>query len=73
MAPNVHDASPRVLVEGLSLNLPILVNRHIIGGWKYVNDQTGAFFDSEENVVPIFKELLRKQQQSELRPREWFR
>ncbi len=73
MAPNVHDASPRVLVEALSLNVPILVNRHILGGWKYVNGQTGAFFDNEENVVQMFSEIRAKQDRAELRPRQWFR
>ncbi|CAL8470763.1 g10305 [Coccomyxa elongata] len=73
IAPNVHDASPRVLVEALSLNVPILVNRHILGGWKYVNGQTGAFFDSEENVVQMFSEIRAKQDHAELRPRQWFR
>lgn len=72
-APNIHDASPRVLVEGLSLNVPILVNRHILGGWKYVNNQTGSFFDSEDNVVEAFRDIQARQQQSQLRPREWFR
>jgi len=24
--------------------VPILMNWHIKGGWKYVNDQTGEFF-----------------------------
>lgn len=58
-------------MEALCLNVPILVNRHILGGWKYVNEQTGAFFESVDDVVPAFQQLLARQ--SQLRPREWFR
>ncbi|EJK56356.1 hypothetical protein THAOC_23775 [Thalassiosira oceanica] len=45
LLPQVYDASPRVAVEAMSLNLPILMNSEIIGGWKwYINEQTGEFF-----------------------------
>jgi hypothetical protein len=43
--PNVLDASPRVLTEALCLNMPVLVNQDIVGGWKYINDITGSFFN----------------------------
>jgi hypothetical protein len=66
--PNVLDASPRVMTEAMSLNLPVLVNRRILGGWKYVNDDTGRFFDDEANVVPLALEVLT----GTLQPREWF-
>lgn len=56
--PNIADASPRVLTECLSLDLPCLVNYNILGGWKYVNKQTGVFFNDENNVVEKVKELL---------------
>jgi glycosyltransferase involved in cell wall biosynthesis len=49
--PNQLDASPRILAEALCLDVPILVNRAILGGWKYVNAYTGAFFDGEDDVV----------------------
>ena len=45
--PNVHDASPRVLCEGLCHNMRCLVNEKLVGGWKYVNDKTGSFFNTE--------------------------
>ena len=73
IAPNVHDASPRVLAEAMSLDVPILVNKYIVGGWKYVNEDTGAFFESADNVVPAFKEIMSRMQQGKLRPREWFK
>lgn len=44
LLPQVYDASPRVAVEAMSLNLPLLMNSEIIGGWKYINEQTGEFF-----------------------------
>lgn len=72
-APNVHDASPRVLAEALSLDVPILVNRHIVGGWKYVNSETGAFFDSADNVVPAFTDIMGCLQAGQLHPRDWFK
>lgn len=43
--PQVYDASPRVAVEAMSLNVPLLMNNKIVGGWKYINEQTGEFFN----------------------------
>jgi len=42
--PNIQDCSPLLLTESLVRGCPILVNEDILGGWKYVNDETGAFF-----------------------------
>jgi hypothetical protein len=28
----------------MTLNLPVLMNRNIVGGWKCSNDKTGEFF-----------------------------
>ena len=50
-APNEGDASPKVLAEALCLDVPVLVNRRILGGWKYVNAFTGAFFEDEHDVA----------------------
>jgi hypothetical protein len=45
--PNILDASPRVIPEALSKNIPVFVNSHILGGWKYVHPlYTGRFFSS---------------------------
>jgi hypothetical protein len=43
--PQIHDASPRVTTQALMHDVPLLMNRNIIGGWKYVNDKTGEFFN----------------------------
>lgn len=55
--PNQTDASPRVLTEALCCDMPALVNYNIVGGWKYINDETGKFFVDEhdfENALPTF-------------------
>jgi hypothetical protein len=44
--PNKTDCSPMLLSESLVRNIPILVNKNILGGWKYVNSETGCFFDN---------------------------
>ena len=31
--------------QALALDVPLLMNRNIIGGWKYVNEKTGEFFN----------------------------
>lgn len=37
--PQIHDASPRVAAQAMMHDLPLLMNAHISGGWKYVDDQ----------------------------------
>jgi hypothetical protein len=56
--PNVMDASPRVITEALALDVPVLVNRAILGGWKYVEEDTGRFFGDEHDVVAATEECL---------------
>ena len=56
--PNEADASPRVLTECLSIDLPCLVNKNIIGGWKYVNNNTGEFFTNETDVKESVTKLM---------------
>jgi hypothetical protein len=67
--PNREDASPRVLAEALCLDTPAVVQRHILGGWKYVNSWTGVFFDDEYDVVRAVQECLSRPRS----PRAWFR
>lgn len=67
--PNVWDASPRLLAEALCLNVPLVVNSNILGGWKYVNRFTGAFFNNEHDVISAANDCL----QQTLSPRDWFR
>jgi glycosyltransferase involved in cell wall biosynthesis len=65
--PNWCDASPRVITEALAADVPVLVNRQILGGWKYVAPQTGAFFDDESDVVEAFFAVL----DGPMQPRDW--
>lgn len=69
LAPNSRDPSPRVIAEALCLDVPILVNREILGGWKYVNRFTGAFFEGEYDVTAAAIVATRNR----LSPSEWFR
>ena len=68
--PNYADASPRVLSEALATNIPTLINRNILGGWKYVNDKTGVFFTDENDIDASINEMNRKLLNNEFSPRE---
>jgi hypothetical protein len=67
-APNQLDASPRILSEALCLDVPILVNRGILGGWKYVNRFTGTFFEGRSDVIRAVSRCLNQP----VAPRHWF-
>jgi len=68
--PNYADASPRVLSEALATNLPVLCNRNILGGWKYVNEKTGVFFTDENDIDSAIDEMNRKLLNNEFSARE---
>uniref|UniRef100_A0A061S389 Glycosyl transferase family 1 domain-containing protein n=1 Tax=Tetraselmis sp. GSL018 TaxID=582737 RepID=A0A061S389_9CHLO len=70
--PNQSDASPRVVAEALCRGTPVIMNRHIAGGWKYINDQTGVFFDGPDDFLPAIERLEKLRAAGKLRPREWF-
>ena len=39
---------------------PVLMNKDILGGWKYINSQTGVFYcenDIEEKIKIILKKF----------------
>jgi hypothetical protein len=56
--PNVADASPRVITEAMCYNMPVLVNRNILGGWHYVEPGvSGEFFTNKRDVVPALRRL----------------
>ena len=58
--PNISDASPRVLTEALCHNVPCLVNKNIVGGWKYVTPETGEFFTDEHDFEENLDKLMGK-------------
>lgn len=70
--PNIADASPRVLTEAMTFNLPCLINKNILGGWKYVNDKTGEFFDDENNLSSALDKLLPNIKNNIYKPRQFF-
>jgi len=60
--PQVCDASPRVSTQALSMNIPLLMNQNIMGGWKYMDEGVksglpiGEYFHDMSN----FKDSLRR-------------
>mmetsp|Transcript_32686 Transcript_32686/g.84717 ORF Transcript_32686/g.84717 Transcript_32686/m.84717 type:complete len:472 (-) Transcript_32686:1126-2541(-) len=70
--PNLSDASPRVAAEALCRGTPLIMNRHIAGGWKYINDATGVFFDGVDDFLPAIQRLRALKAAGKLKPREWF-
>jgi glycosyltransferase involved in cell wall biosynthesis len=62
------DASPRVVAEALALNRPIVLHHDILGGWKYINGATGAFFSRGDEVVETIKRVVA----GPASPREWY-
>lgn len=68
MIPNYSDASPRVVTEALALDLPVLMNKNIYGGWKYINNQTGEFFSDENDFESALIKILSYKYNS----RDWF-
>lgn len=68
LAPNRLDASPVLITEALSLDVPVVVNRDILGGWKYVQAETGRFFSDELDVVAAVRAALTES----FAPHQWF-
>jgi len=56
--PAVHDASPRAATHALALDTPVLMNWHIMGGWKYVNERTGEFFHDMTDFRSSLQKLM---------------
>ena len=67
--PNITDASPRVISDAITLDVPVLVNRDILGGWHNVIPSiTGEFFTNEQDIVLAIKAL----QRGGYTPRQWY-
>lgn len=67
--PQIHDASPRVTTQALSLNVPLFMNRNIQGGWKYVTVKTGESFNDLTDFRPALQKLMRRL--GEYEPQKW--
>jgi hypothetical protein len=72
--PNFSDASPRCLSEALCFNLPVLMNTNILGGWQFLDKETGEFFDADkpDSFDPVLETFLKKLNNNEYHPRDWF-
>jgi len=66
--PNIRDASPKIITEAMSVNVPCLINDSILGGWKYVNNSTGEFFHGVDDVGEMADQIL----SGEYSPKQWF-
>jgi hypothetical protein len=55
--PNIYDASPRVVTEAISNNVPVLMNRSIVCGSKYITPQTGVLFTDEYDIRGSLKKM----------------
>lgn len=69
--PNANDASPRVISECLTKNVSVLINKNILGGWKYITPETGETFTNEYDFEDSLNKLLDKLEY--LSPREWWK
>lgn len=69
--PQVHDASPRAASQALALNTPVLMNWHLLGGWKYLNDQTGEFFHDMTDFRASLDRIMRKAKNGGYEPRKY--
>jgi len=58
--PQVHDASPRAAAQALALGTPVLMNWNLIGGWKYVNKNTGEFFHDMSDFRTALRRIMSK-------------
>lgn len=69
--PNISDASPRVITETMCYNIPVLVNRDILGGWHNVIPSiTGEFFTNENDIALSITNMLKNY--SQYQPRKWY-
>ena len=68
--PNIFDASPRVVSEALIKDVPVLMNKTIICGTKYINYQTGELFTDENDLRYHLRQLLNKY--NSISPKSWW-
>lgn len=71
LLPQVHDASPRAATQALAHNVPVFMNDNIIGGWKYLNSETGEFFHDMSNFRENLKVLLGNIEQGKYAPQKY--
>ena len=68
--PNIYDASPRVVAECITKDIPVLMNQEILCGFKYIHPETGEFFSTETDFKPALERLLGRI--DTISPKEWW-
>jgi hypothetical protein len=68
--PNIYDASPRVVSECLIKNIPVLMNKNILCGTKYINNETGVLFENENDIENALNSMLNKI--NKINPTKWW-
>lgn len=68
--PNITDASPRVVAEAMIKDIPVIMNKQIICGSKYINKETGVFFTDETDIRDALNEILSNK--DKIHPRDWW-
>jgi hypothetical protein len=68
--PNVYDASPRVISEAIIKGLPVLMNRGIVCGSKYITEETGELFTDENDIRLAIDKLVQKK--DKINPQKWW-
>jgi hypothetical protein len=68
--PNIYDASPRVVAECITKDVPVLMNKNILCGSKYINYDTGELFSNETDLRPALTNLVNKQYK--ISPKKWW-
>jgi len=69
--PNIFDASPRVISECIIKNVPVLMNKNILCGSKYISYETGEFFEDEYDIRESLDNLLNKI--DIISPKKWWK
>jgi glycosyltransferase involved in cell wall biosynthesis len=69
--PNIYDASPRVVTESLAKGLPVIMNRNILCGSKYIKSETGELFNDEYDIRLALDKLLERYDKMDTRT--WWR
>jgi hypothetical protein len=69
--PNVRDASPRVITEAMSADCAVLINKNILGGWKYAVEQTGELFNDETDIEFALNKFIPKLKEGKYKSRQY--
>ena len=69
--PNQRDASPRVITEAMSADCAVLINKNILGGWKYAVDETGELFNDENDIEEALNKFIPKLNKGEYKARQY--